>query len=249
MIRTLIADDEPPAIVRLKKLLQPFEDFDIIGEASDGLSTLTLVEEKNPDLLFLDIDMPELSGLDVARTLGVSGPMIVFTTAYNEYALEAFESSAIDYLVKPINKARLDFSIEKIRKSHSKTKNLTLDLLFNKLRQKDNPVRLAVRVGNKYEVFDPKDISAILSKDHYSQINVNGRELLSDDSLESIYSRLDCRDFIRIHRGAIINVKLLQELRREGDRKYTAILSDRLQTQVPVSRERLPKLKQILGLF
>jgi DNA-binding LytR/AlgR family response regulator len=245
VIRAVLIDDELPAVERLKKLLRPFTDLDIVGEANDGLSALPLISEKKPDVVFLDIEMPELSGLEVARTLGIEGPLIVFVTAYDEYALAAFESSAIDYLVKPVNADRLQFTIDKVRKSRNQTR-ANLDSVLAKLRS--GPSRLAVRVGQKFEVFDPSAISVLISRDHYTALVVEGRELLSDDSLESILTRLDTAEFIRVHRGAALNIKFLKELKREGDRKFTAILADRSQSQVPVSRERLPILKKFLGL-
>ena len=248
MIRVVLVDDELPAIARFKNLLNSYNDLDIVGEANDGLSALTLIAEKKPDVIFLDIDMPELSGLEVAKTLGTDGPPIIFVTAYDEYALEAFESSAIDYLVKPVNSSRLDFTIEKMRKSLLKTKDGALDSLMIKLQTSENPSRLAVKMGIKYEVFDPARISAALAKDHYTSLLVDGREFLCDDSLESVVGRLDPNIFIRVHRGAALNVKFLKELKREGDRKYMAILADKNQTEVPISRERLPQLKKFLGL-
>jgi two-component system LytT family response regulator len=247
VIRAVIADDELPAIERFKKLLKPYPDIDIVAEAQDGLMALTAIEEKKPDLVFLDIDMPELSGLEVAKTLGVSGPLVVFVTAYDEFALAAFESNAIDYVVKPVNAVRLDMTIEKIRKNLLKKNNSSLEILLMQLQPKEVS-RLAVKVGNKYEVFDSNSIAVALSRDHYTALMVDGRELLSDDSLESIHARLDQSRFIRVHRGAVINIKFLKELKREGDRKYTAILNDKTQSQVQVSRERLPQLKKILGL-
>lgn len=248
MIRVILVDDELPAIERLKKLLKSYSDIDIVGEANDGLTALSLIEEKKPDVVFLDIDMPELSGLEVARTLGAQGPPIIFVTAYDEYALEAFESSAIDYLVKPINSSRLEFAIEKSRKSLLRTKDGALDALLTKLHTQSHSSRLAVKVGIKYEVFDPSTISAAIAKNHYTSLMIDGRELLCDDSLDALVNRLDPKLFIRVHRGAALNIKFLKELRREGDRKYTAILMDKAQTQIPVSRERLPQLKKFLGL-
>ncbi len=248
MIRAIVVDDEIPAIDRLKKLLKGYPDIDVVCESSDGLTALSDIEEKKPDVVFLDIDMPELNGLEVAKTLGVGGPLIVFVTAYDEHALAAFESSAIDYLVKPVNSSRLDFAIEKVRKSHMKERSSPLDSLLANLQGRGRPARLAVKIGSKYEVFDPSEIAVAVSQDHYTSLIVDGRELLSDDSLESIYSRLDANMFVRVHRGAIINIKYLKELKREGDRKFTAVLSDKGQTQVLVSRERLPQLKKFLGL-
>ncbi len=196
---------------------------------------------------FLDIDMPELNGLEVAKTIGVNGPLIIFVTAYDEHVLAAFESSAIDYLVKPINSARLEFSIEKVRKSLLKEK-VSLNALLTNLPSRRTPTRLAVKIGSKYEVFDPNAISVAIARDHYTSLVMDGRELLSDESLESIFARLDPNAFIRVHRSAILNIKYLKELKREGDRKYTAILADKAQTQVLVNRERLPQFKRFLGL-
>ncbi len=242
-MRALLIDDERPAIDRLSDLLKRYPDIDVVGTAQDGISALTLISEKNPDVVFLDIEMPELSGLEVARTLGVGGPMIIFATAFDEHALEAFESCAIDYIVKPINRERLHFTIEKLRRTVDKPS--PMDSFFSKV---DPPKRLAVKIGSRYEVFDPNLISVAQARDDYTALLVEGREFLSDDSLDSISTRLDPSLFMRVHRGALINVQYLKELRREGDRKYIAILSDKSQSQVSVSRERLTLLKKFLGL-
>jgi len=249
VVRAIIVDDEQPARDRLKKLLCGYTDIEIISEATDGTMALEQVESLSPDIVFLDIEMPELNGLEVARTLGVNGPLIVFVTAYDEYALKAFESSAVDYIVKPINSKRLDFSIEKIRKNLSGQKNNNLEELFQKLNQANKPIRLAVRIGAKYEVFNPSDISAIIARDHYSTIIVGDKELLSEEPLEAVLGRLDNNLFLRVHRNAILNINYLVELKREGDRKFTAKLSDKRKTEIPISRERLPEIKKFLGLL
>lgn len=248
MIRAVIVDDEQPAIERLRKLLSVHREVDVIGEAMDGLAALDLIEEKQPDLVFLDIDMPELNGLEVARTLGVSGPLIIFVTAYDEHALEAFESSAIDYLVKPVNTARLGFTIEKVRKSLARESRMPVDGVLDKLQRGSGHNRLAVKIGTKYEVIDPSMVSVALARDHYTSLIVEGREFLIDDSLDAVLARLDPSVFIRVHRSAILNIKFLKELRREGDRKYTAVLADQRKSEVSVSRERLPILRRFLGL-
>lgn len=249
MIRAVVVDDEAPALIRAKNLLKAFKDIDVIGEAGDGLSALAVIADKAPDVVFLDIDMPELSGLEVARTLGVNGPLIIFVTAYDEYALQAFESNAIDYLVKPIHQLRLEFTIEKLRKSLLKNRDAAaLAGLFSKMQLAGNPLRLAVKIGIRYEVFDPAAISAAIAEDHYTALIVDGRRLLTDDSLESIFARLDQSRFVRVHRGAVVNLSFIKELKREGDRKFTAIMNDPQKSQIPVSRERLPHLKKFLGI-
>jgi DNA-binding LytR/AlgR family response regulator len=248
VIQVVLVDDEIPAVERLKKLLKTYEDFQIVGEAHDGLSALEVIDSTQPQVVFLDIDMPELNGLEVARTLGVHGPLIVFVTAHDEHALAAFQSSAIDYLVKPVNTTRLDFTIEKVRRSLVSGKKASLEPILSRMQAERGSSQFAVKVGAKYEIFTPGSIAAALSQDHYTSLIVDGRELLSSDSMELILTRLDPNIFIRVHRSAFINMNFLKELKREGDRKFVAVLSDKSRTQVPVSRDRLPQLKKILGL-
>ncbi len=246
MIRTLLVDDEIPARTRLSRILKEMADVEIVGEASDGKEALIEIDRLNPDLVLLDIEMPELDGLEVASALSGKGPAIVFITAYDEHALKAFELSAIDYLVKPPTQARVEAALAKIRNRS----NPKIDLsTFLKNFPTERIHRLAVKCGAKYVIFDPRKISAIVAKDHYSAITVEGRELLADDPLDVITERLNSDSFIRIHRSAVINVDYLGELEREGDRKYTAVMSDQNKTRVPVSRERLNELKERLGLF
>jgi DNA-binding LytR/AlgR family response regulator len=247
-VKALIVDDEVPARTRLKRLLEKYDDLVIIGEAADGLSALEEIERLKPDIVFLDIEMPELDGLEVAETLKEDGPRVVFVTAYNEHALKAFELSAADYLVKPIAEARLDATIRKLQKEHSKNPKHSYSELIEALTEKQTSRRLAVRCGAKFIVFDPDNISAIVARDHYAAIVADGRELLADDSLDILEKRLNAKQFIRIHRSAIINIHFLKELEREGDRKYIAVLNDSSKTRVPVSRERLPELKAQLGI-
>lgn len=245
MIRVLLVDDEAPARERLKRLLGAFPDLETVGEAENGLLALESIEALRPDVIFLDIDMPELGGLEVARTLGPLGPAIVFVTAYDEHALKAFEASAVDYLVKPVIEARLKATVEKVRRTKIER---GFSQLLAKLGPRTGPSRLAVRIGQRYSVFSSEKISAILSRDHYSALIVEGRELLADDSLNVLETRLNPEAFLRIHRSAIINLEFLSELEYEGDRKYVAVLSDLKKTKVSVSREKLGDLKLRLGL-
>ncbi|MCB0412214.1 MAG: response regulator transcription factor [Bdellovibrionales bacterium] len=248
MIRAVLIDDELPAIERLRKLLNIYSDLDVVGEAHDGLSALELIQAKNPDLVFLDIDMPELSGLEVAKTLGTEGPPIVFVTAYDEFALAAFESSSIDYLVKPINSNRLDFTMQKFRKTSLRLSPKNFDSALQQLPLDDRPCRIGVKLGAKYQVVDPKSITAIITKDNYTTLQIDDREYLVDESIEAMIQKLNSREFLKIHRSAVINISYLKELRREGDRKFTAILNDARSTELPVSRERLPLLRSLLGI-
>lgn len=248
MMRALIVDDEAPARNRLARLLAARPDLEVVGEAGDGLRALEQIEKLRPDLVFLDIEMPELDGLGVAEALGLDGPALVFITAYNEHALRAFEVSAIDYLVKPIAEPRLAAALEKVRRARGGPGKSDLARLLREMEATGAGRRLAVRCGAKYLVFDPSRVSAVVARDHYAAILCDGRELLADDPLDVVAAKLRTDRFIRVHRSALINLDFLQELEREGDRKYTAVLSDRAKTRVPISRDRLDELKDRLGL-
>lgn len=248
MIRVLVVDDEAPARLRLIRLLSEVKDLEIAGEAGDGLEALQKAQELKPDLVFLDIEMPELNGLETAETWGGEGPSVIFVTAYSEHALRAFELSAVDYLVKPVAPERLAEAVERVRKRRAASTTLDLHQLVAKLEEGRAKRRMAVKCGAKYRVFNPSQVSAIVAKDHYAVLMVEGQELLVDDKLETLAQRLDPVKFLRIHRSAIINLDYLKELEHEGDRKYAAILSDPAKTRLPVSRERLEDLKKILGL-
>jgi two-component system, LytTR family, response regulator len=250
-LRCFIADDEAPARLRLKRLLSALPDVAVVGEAADGVSTLEQVSLSQPDVLLLDIQMPRLDGLAVASAVGASdrpGPLIVFVTAYDEHALAAFELSALDYLVKPVNEQRLLAALDKVRKLSSRPSAQELAGLLQKLQPPHSLRRMAVRCGAKFIVFDPTLVYAIFARDHYSAILLPGQELLADDPLEQLARRFDPQQFLRIHRSAIINLLFLRELVHEGDRRYQAVLADPAATRVPVSRDRLPALKAALGL-
>jgi two-component system, LytTR family, response regulator len=248
MIKVLIVDDEAPARSRLARMLSTFSDLQVIGEASNGLEALQVSQNLKPDLVFLDIEMPELNGLEVAETWGGEGPAVVFVTAYSEHALKAFELSALDYLVKPVSTERLAETVEKIRKRGSPSPFANLQQLLTKMEEGQTRRRMAVKCGAKYRVFNPSQVSAIVARDHYAVLLVEGQELLADDRLETLAQRLDPARFLRIHRSAIINLDYLKELEHEGDRKYLAVLSDPAKTRLPVSRERLEELKKVLEL-
>jgi DNA-binding LytR/AlgR family response regulator len=248
MIKTLIVDDEVPARSRLVRMLAEFKDIQVVSEASNGLEALQIAENLKPDLVFLDIEMPELNGLEVADAWGGEGPAVVFVTAYSEHALKAFELSALDYLVKPVSPERLAETIERVRKQKNPAPLAKLQKFLEKLEEGRVKRRMAVKCGAKYRVFDPAQVSAVIARDHYAVILVEGQELLADDSLDTLAQRLDTGRFLRIHRSAIINMDFLKELEHEGDRKYLAVLSDIGKTRLPVSRERLDELKKVLNL-
>ncbi|MBT4762726.1 MAG: response regulator transcription factor [Bdellovibrionaceae bacterium] len=248
MLRALIVDDEKPARERLIRLLQDYPDIMVVDQAKDGVEALDKIEQYCPDVVFLDVEMPELNGIEVARTLGIKAPLIIFITAYDEFALQAFETNTIDYIVKPINSKRFEVTINKVRNLFSKKKKQNINGLIEDVETSKKNNKFVIKVGNKYEILNTQKISAVMAKDHYSAIIVGNKEFLCDDSLDKIINRLDSSVFMRSHRSAVLNTDFILSLKREGDRKFVAILSDEQQTKVPISRERLSEIKKILHI-
>ena len=222
VLRVLVADDERPARERLCPLLRALPDLEVAGEASNGLEALEEAARLKPDAILLDIDMPELDGLDVASVAVArrSGGGLR-CTAYDAHAVKAFELSAVDYLVKPVAEERLAEAIGRLRERCARGD--VVQHLGQYLKQREAPRRMAVRCGAKFVVFDPARVAAILARDHYAAILVEGRELLSEDGLDELLARLDEDVFVRVHRSGIINVAFLKELQHEGDRRYVAV--------------------------
>ena len=240
-LRALLVDDEEPARDRMRRLLKAHPEVEVAGEASNGLEALERCEELRPDLLFLDIQMPELDGLSVARSIRQdSPPAVIFSTAFDEHALAAFDAAAIDYLVKPIRPERLARVIARAA-AHVRARAPRAPTL-------PPPNRLAIRSGAKYLILELASVHAVVARDHYSCVLSEGRELLADDSLDSLEPRLQGAGFLRVHRGAIVNLEWVRELKREGDRKYSAVLKDPSGTRLPVSRERLDAVRGSLGI-
>ena len=246
MLRCLIVDDEAPARQRLRRLLEELGGVEILGEAADGVAALERIAELSPDLVLLDVAMPELDGLGVAAALPPGRPAVVFITAFDEHAVKAFELAAADYLVKPVRPERLAAALERVRARTPPRADLAAVLA--RLDQGRPARRMAVRSGARFVVFDPERVCAILARDHYSAVLVDGKELLADDPLDTLGQRFDARQFLRVHRSAIVNLAFLKELQHEGDRRYVAVLMDAAGTRVPISRERLPAVKAALGV-
>jgi two-component system LytT family response regulator len=245
MIRALIVDDEEPARARLQRLLSVHLDVECIGEAGDGPRALSLVDELRPDVVFLDIQMPEIDGVSVAADLVRPCPAVIFVTAFDEHAIRAFEVAAVDYLLKPVTKRRLAIALDRLRGPSVHAAEAVRAAVAQ---SHSAPRKMAVRIGSTYVVFDTDRVAAILARDHYASIFVDGQEVLSDDSLERLMGRLDDARFIRVHRSAILNVGFVRELHHEGDRKYVALLSDPTGTRVPISRDRLDEVKRRVGV-
>ena len=184
-------------------------------------------------------DISWVDARDMAERLGVR---------YDEHAISAFETNAIDYLLKPVQSSRLAKTLEKIRKTHPTSRSSDFHLRYAAVAPTDSPSRLAVRAGSRLVAVETGEILCILAQDHYSQIITKNREFLSDESLETLTSMLNQKKFVRTHRSAIVNVSEISELKREGDRKFLAILRSAPEREIPISRERLAAVRIALGI-
>ena len=235
ILHTFVVDDEPLARERLKLLLQQEKDIEVIGECGNGTEALDYLRATPVDLLFLDIQMPERSGLEVIEELGMLGmPATVFVTAYQEHAVRAFEVEAIDYLTKPVEPQRLRLTLDRVRKVlEAKTALLTQSQFTTALRAMrssttDEPKRYQSRIlvkdGVKELLLPTQSIEWIEAADYYSGLHINGRTLMLRESITELATKLDPEIFLRVHRSAIVNLNHVAEIYREGADEGTVVL-------------------------
>jgi two-component system LytT family response regulator len=250
--RAVLVDDEDLAIKRLQRLLSDEPTVEIVGTAVNGRKAVELVEELKPDLLFLDIQMPGMTGFDVIRKLRHL-PVVIFTTAYDEYALQAFETSAVDYLLKPIEKARLRKALEKLRllRSGEGARNFEqrLDLLLRSIERKEGETFLThipAKIGERILIFGVADAAYFYASDKYTFLVTGEKEYIIDRTLAELQAKLDPARFVRIHRSAIVNVDRLKEVVSLVGGRYLCRLKNPSK-DLPVSRSMVRNLRQVLG--
>lgn len=252
-IRALIADDEPLARRGIRQLLEAHPDVMVAGECRNGRETLRALHHLQPDLVFLDVQMPQLDGFAVLRAFGTERmPAVVFVTAYDEFAVRAFETHALDYLVKPVSEARFAEALRHVRERLRSNQALELAKKLEALlaeaggatRDAGNagstagrPARrVVVPTTNGEIVLDASEIDWIQAEDYYAAIYALGKRYLIRESLASLEERLDPASFVRVHRSAIVRLDRVRELRSSAFGEWTVVLRDG--TRVPVSRRK-----------
>ena len=235
---TIIIDDEAPAREGLKNLLGDFlETFKIIDVAKNGIEAQEKIERLKPDIIFLDIEMPECSGFELLEKLSYM-PIVVFCTAYNQYALNAFETNSIDYLIKPVKKERIAKTVEKLK---SFQKNKTSDEILNALREitRKKEVKkmtsITVKKDNKLIFVKLDDISFFESDTNYTNINSNLGNYLSTESITNLEQKLP-DNFIRIHRGIIINKDYVSDIQKHFNSRFLITLNDKKKSSITSGR-------------
>ena len=247
-LRILVVDDEPLARSRLTTLLQRDSQVDKIVEAADGVAAMNVIEAERPDIVFLDVQMPRLGGLDLVQAMGAENmPHTVFVTAYDQYAVHAFEAAAADYLVKPFSDERFEQSMNRIkaRICQSQPSQLGPHVLDATVRAGGFWRRLVVKSGNVVRFLSVGDIDWIEAANVYVNLHVAHHEYLYRIALSHLASKLDPARFVRIHRSTIVNIERIKELEPISQGEYEVILTDG--TRLHLSRTYRLELEKLLG--
>ncbi len=243
-LRTVIVDDEPLARKRLRRLLEARNDVTIVGEAGNGKAACELIDRARPGLVLLDIQMPGMSGFDVIGALKLR-PRVVFVTAYDEYAVRAFDEQALDYLLKPVEPDRLAKAIERAKAASDDRFDRVLEAVA---RMRPSADRLAARQGTKITLVDPASICFIRSEDKYSVLYTTDQEHVLDRTIEDLDRTLDPGLFLRIHRSAIVNITFVRELLTVEGGRFKVLLRDSRATALYASRRGAALLRERLKL-
>jgi two-component system LytT family response regulator len=244
MIRILLVDDEEFARERLRQLLASLPDVTVVGEAADGEQAIAMVIELRPDLLLLDIQMPGATGLEVAAHLPAPRPAIIFCTAFDQYALDAFEVEAIDYLLKPVSSVRLVRALDRVRRGESLPSNQAIERLTRAVHKAG--IRLLARCGDRYRVIPQKDVIYLSSNGGLTKLHTRERDYVLDPTLNDLEARLDPALFYRVSRSALVNLDCIAEVGQSCAGVADVVLHTG--TRLEVSRRRLKELLERLAL-
>lgn len=247
-LRAIIVEDEMPARELVKAYLKNHDNIDVIAECADGFCGVKAINDNKPDLVFLDIQMPKLTGFEVIELLD-DLPQIIFTTAYDQYAIKAFELSAVDYLMKPFSRQRFDEAIEKVydRIQQKDVPAENIQSLSKKLKEDKKEIeRLFIKTGSKIDVVPVIDVIRIEALDDYVEIFTRDKKYLKKETMNYLENSLPQEVFIRVHRSNIINVNHIEKIERYGKESYLVILKDG--SKVNVSKSRIKDLKTQLGI-
>lgn len=246
-ITAVIVDDEPHARQGLQNFLAEHEELEIVAVCENGLQAVKAVNELKPQLMFLDIQMPKLDGFDVLELLGDQTPFVIFVTAYDEYAVRAFEANALDYLMKPLDPQRLKKAVDKAAGKIRNEQPLVLNSIpADTFRENESDIvkRILVRDGSDVHVLAADSVCYIESADDYVAIQTDDATHIKLDSLSKLEKKLDPRQFCRIHRSYLLNVTYLARIETETKDSKVAILANG--KQLPISRSGYGLLKRLL---
>jgi len=260
-IRALIVDDEPLARERLHELLDEAPGVTIVGDAEDGPEAVEAIREQDPDLVFLDVQMPGMSGIDVIEEIGQNQmPVTVFVTAYDQYAIKAFDLAAVDYLLKPFDDERFEQALQRAREQiASQEEGAISDRLLRLLQERDPSLlddertheepyleRVAVQGRGKARIVSVDDLTHITADGSYAELHTGEDTYVIRERMKTLAARLDPDEFVRVHRSAIVRLDEIELILRGGGGDYAVQLNDG--TRLSVSRSRVEELQDRLGV-
>ena len=248
ILRVVIVDDEPPARSVVREFLGRHSGIDVVAECGNGFDAVKAVSELSPDLLFLDVQMPKLDGFEVLELLGRDVP-VVFITAYDQYALRAFEVHAVDYLLKPFSEERfaeaLERTRERLRSRGAAEGSVDVDALVAQARPRQGPLeRVLIRDGAQVHVIPVDRLDYVEAQDDYVAFKADGRQYLKDQTMAKVEESLDPARFVRIHRSYLLNIERIARVELYAKDSRVAILRDG--TRLPVSRAGYARLAKLL---
>jgi two-component system LytT family response regulator/two-component system response regulator LytT len=255
-IATVIVDDEPLACDELAYLLKSHPEIEIVGQGRNGIEAVSLIKQLEPDLVFLDVQMPGLDGLGVIRRLAerkIPLPHVIFATAFDQYAVQAFEVNAVDYLLKPIDKVRLAKALEKARRlieSHQSPAVEKLEAaLDSALSKQPRHAKVVVRTQNRMMLVDPADMIYATIEDGLITVVAKDLEGTANyRTIEELLSFLPADTFWRVHRSYLVNINRIREVVPWFKSTFLLKMDDKKQTEIPVSRAQTRRLRELLKL-
>ncbi|HEX6177226.1 MAG TPA: LytTR family DNA-binding domain-containing protein [Thermoanaerobaculia bacterium] len=244
-MRVLLVDDEPLARRGLRRLLEAEPDVKIAGEAGSGSAAVEAIESLAPDLVFLDIQMPEMNGLEVVAAIGAAKmPAVVFVTAFDKYALEAFDLNAVDYVLKPVDPERFHRALERARNRTPDDVTEKLERVLQTMRAQQ-PARLVIRSAGKIQFVSVDEIDWIASEDNYVRIHAGEKSYLMRETVGGLEQRLDAAAFVRIRRSTIVRIERIREIRPLYNGTFEILLQDG--TRVVSARRFRAAIERLAG--
>lgn len=250
-MRAFLVDDEALALKRLSRMLAATGRVEIAGAHTDPVEAVAMILNVKPDVLFLDIEMPGMTGFEMLAKLDPQ-PIVVFTTAYDQYALKAFGVNSVDYLLKPIEPAQLNRALDKIDRMRGgvEPRQEIRDLLqrLSTVAPQEYPARIASRIGERMEFVDLARVTHFFAADKLTYAATPAKNYVVDHTIQELEQKLDPRRFVRIHRATLVNLDHLHDLHAWFAGRMMVRLKDEKKTELPVSRDRVKALKERLGI-
>jgi two-component system LytT family response regulator len=253
-VRAYLVDDEPLALKRLARLLSETGRVEVVGSLSDPTKALAELQKTSCDVVFADIEMPGLSGFEMLAKLA-SQPLVIFTTAYSQYALQAFDLHSVDYLVKPIDPRHLERALAKLERilkgaeSRPQLEKLLEQLAAALPAKQGFPARLPSRLGDRIEFVEVARVTHFFANDKLTYASTPKKDFVLDNTIAQLEETLDPAKFVRIHRSTIVNIEFVKELYSWFSERMMVRMNDGKDSELTVARERVRTLKERLGLY